>query len=64
MYEMLINIILIHISIFFFLIFIFFNYKQKTDFFVTNQTTKFMKFLKYNIDSQSLVLLNVGIINI
>ena len=53
MYEMLINIILIDISIIFFNINIFFNYKQKTEFFVTTQTTKFMKFLKYNIDSQS-----------
>ena len=60
MYEMLINIILIHISIIFFLYF--FNYKQKTDFFVTTQTTKFRKFLKYNIDSQ--LFKNVGILNI
>ena len=48
---MLINIIIIHISIFFFLIYIFLIVK-KTDFFVTTQTTKFMKFLNYNIDSQ------------
>ena len=53
MYEMLINIILIHINIIFFLISYFFNYKQKTDFFITTQTTKFMKFVKYNIDTIS-----------
>ena len=62
MYEMFINIIQIHISIiFFFNIYIFFN-KQKTYFFVTTQTTKFMKFLKYNIDSQSFK--NVGVLNV
>ena len=32
------------------------------DFFVTTQTTKFMKFVKYNIDSQ--LFKNVGILNI
>ena len=62
MYKMLINIILVHISIHFFLIFIFFNYKKKTVLFVTNQITEFMKLLKYNIDSQSSK--NVGILNI
>ena len=63
MYEMLINIILIYtsISIFFYYLY-FFNYKHKTDFFVITQTTKFMKFLKHNIDSQSFK--NVGILNI
>ena len=45
MYEMLINIILSHISIHFFKYLYVFNYLQKYDFFDTTQTTKFMKFL-------------------
>ena len=40
MYEMLIHMVLIYISILFF-----FNYKQKTDFFATTEKTKFMKFV-------------------
>ena len=59
---MFINIILIHISIFFFNLY-FFNYKQKTDFFVTTQTTTFMKFFEVQyIDFQSFK--NVFILNI
>ena len=50
---MLINIILINISIPFFYYLYLFNYKEKTDFFVTTQTTKFMKFLSCNIFYQS-----------
>ena len=57
MYEMLINIILIHKSIIFFKYQYFLNYNQKTDFFVTTP-----KFLKYNIDSQSFE--NLDILNI
>ena len=60
MYEMLINIIIIYISIlFFFNIYIFFNYKQKTDFFVT---TLNFEIFEYNIDSQSFE--NIYILNI
>ena len=62
MYEMLINIILINISIFFFLIFIFFNYKQKTGFFITTQTTTFMKF--FDVQYRFLIFKNIGILNI
>ena len=57
---MLINIIIINISIIFFFNIIFFFLKP--DFFVTTQTTKFMTFFKYNIDSQSFK--NVCILNI
>ena len=62
MNKMVINIILINLSIIFLFNIYFFNYKQKTDFFVTTLTTKFMKFLNYNIDSQPFK--NVGILNI
>ena len=59
MYVMLINIILIHVSIMFFLIFIFLIINKKLIF---RYNSKFMKFLKYNIDSQSFE--NVYILNI
>ena len=63
MYEILINIILSHISIIFFLnMYIFLIINKKLILFVTTQTTKFMKFLNYNIDSQSFK--NVCILNI
>ena len=51
MYEMLINIILIHISIIFFYNICIFLIINKHFFVCYN--SKFMKFLKYNIDSQS-----------
>ena len=51
-YEMLINIIIIHINIIVFKYLYFFNYKHKIDFFITTQTNKIMTYLKYNIDSQ------------
>ena len=58
---MLINIILIHICIIFFNIYIFLIINKKLIFVIT-QTTKFMKLLKYNIEYQSFT--NVGILNI
>ena len=45
MYEMLNNIIQIHISKIFLNYLYFFNYKQQTDFFVTIVNSKFMTFL-------------------
>ena len=62
MYEILINIIIIHIRIiFFFNIYNFVIINKKLIFFTT-QTTKFMKLSMYDIDSYSFT--NVGILNI
>ena len=46
----------------YFNIYIYFNYKQKTDIFVVTRTTKLIKIVKYNIDSQSFE--NLYILNI
>ena len=60
MYEMLINIIIIYISfILFFNIYIFLIINKKLIF---SLQLKFMKFLKYNIDTQSFE--NIYILNI
>ena len=62
MYDMLINIIIIRISIILFYNIYIFLIINKKIFFVITQKNKLMKFLKHNIDSQSFK--NVGILNI